>query len=262
MSTDFEVKCGAADGETECETMSTDFLPTPVYLQLREIVREKIEDGEYLPGTAIPTENALANMYNVNRLTVRSAIDALVIEGLLKRVQGKGVFVVGNKVERDLEFIGGFSQTMRSRNKRPKIKVLKKDIRQAGKKYGDIFGISENAMIYDIRRLCYADDEPMSLEEIYVPASLVPKIEGIDLSVFSMTEVYDFYNVQLCRAEQTLDIVTLNQNDARLLGVDVKQAVFLFEYISYDKNGRVIEFSHCYNRGDKCEFSVHFKKKS
>ena len=50
----------------------------PIYLQLRKVIREKIEDGEYVPGTAIPSENALADMYHVNRLTVRSAIDALV----------------------------------------------------------------------------------------------------------------------------------------------------------------------------------------
>ena len=63
----------------------------PIYLQLREVVRSKIEDGEYAPGTAIPSENLLASTYGINRLTVRSAIDALVNEGLLKRVQGKGV---------------------------------------------------------------------------------------------------------------------------------------------------------------------------
>ena len=61
---------------------------TPIYLQLREIVRTKIEDGEYLPGTAIPSENDMAATYGISRITVRSAVDALVNEGLLRRVQG------------------------------------------------------------------------------------------------------------------------------------------------------------------------------
>ncbi|MEG2288028.1 MAG: GntR family transcriptional regulator, partial [Ruthenibacterium sp.] len=63
---------------------------TPIYLQLREIVRNKIEDGEYLPGTAIPSENELADTYGIHRITVRNAVDALVNEGMLRRVQGKG----------------------------------------------------------------------------------------------------------------------------------------------------------------------------
>ena len=67
---------------------------TPIYLQLREIIRNRIEEGEYLPGTAIPSENKLAETYGINRLTVRNAVDALVNEGILRRVQGKGVFVV------------------------------------------------------------------------------------------------------------------------------------------------------------------------
>ena len=48
---------------------------TPIYLQLREIIRNRIEEGEYLPGTAIPSENKLAETYGINRLTVRNAVD-------------------------------------------------------------------------------------------------------------------------------------------------------------------------------------------
>ena len=62
---------------------------TPIYLQLREIIRNRIEEGEYLPGTAIPSENKLAETYGINRLTVRNAVDTLVNEGILRRVQGK-----------------------------------------------------------------------------------------------------------------------------------------------------------------------------
>ena len=51
---------------------------TPIYLQLREIIRNRIEEGEYLPGTAIPSENKLAETYGINRLTVRNAVDTLV----------------------------------------------------------------------------------------------------------------------------------------------------------------------------------------
>ena len=50
---------------------------SPLYIQLREIIRGKIEDGEYQPGTAIPSENQLAEAYGLNRLSVRSAVEAL-----------------------------------------------------------------------------------------------------------------------------------------------------------------------------------------
>ena len=76
----------------------------PIYVQLREVIRSKIESGEYLPGVAIPSEQTLATTYGISHLTVRSAVDTLVKEGLLKPVHGKVVYVL-YKVERDLEVL-------------------------------------------------------------------------------------------------------------------------------------------------------------
>jgi len=230
----------------------------PVYLQMREIVRNKIETGEYPPGTAIPSECELAETYGINRQTVRKAIDALVNEGLLKRVAGKGVYVLGQKVERDLDELQGFTQTMLDRHVTPSVKVVSKVLRRAGEKYSLMFGISACDDIYYIKRLCYADKEPVSLEEIFIPHYLVPKIEGIDLSVFSVYEIYDMYGIKLEWARQTLDIVHLEAHDAKLLGIDVRHPVLLFECTTYDDKGRIIEFNRNYARDDKCRFSVCF----
>ena len=85
---------------------------SPLYIQLKEIIRAKIEDGEYAPGSSIPSENQLAETYGINRVSVHSALSALEGEGLIKSVQGKGFFVVGPKVTHDLETLGGFHQTL------------------------------------------------------------------------------------------------------------------------------------------------------
>lgn len=235
---------------------------TPIYLQLREVVRTKIEDGEYPSGMAIPSENELAKTYGINRLTVRNAIDALVGEGMLKRVQGKGVYVIGKKMERDLETLSGFTKTIMEKNARPSVKILVKAQRKAGVKYAHIFDIDPEDMLYYIKRLDYADNEPISLEEILLPCSLVPKLEGIDLSVFGLYEVYEFYGINLKRAWQTLDLVELEPNDARMLGVEEGRAVMLFTCISYNAESKVIEYARSYTRGDKCSFVVNFQKQS
>ena len=80
---------------------------SPLYIQLREVIRSKIEEEEYLPGTAIPSENQLMETYGLNRVSVRSALAALEFEGLLKSVQGKGVFVAGPKAKRHLVYSAG-----------------------------------------------------------------------------------------------------------------------------------------------------------
>jgi len=230
-----------------------------IYLQLREVVRHKIEEGEYLPGTAIPSENTLAETYGINRLTVRNAIDELVKEGLLKRVQGKGVYVT-SPIERDLEVLGGFTQTMKEKNLQTKKKILQKGKRMAGVKYARIFRISEEDQLYYIKRLDYAGGEAIAIQEIFIPYDLVPSVEDIDLTVFSMFEIYKFYNINPVRAWQTLDLVNLPQSEARHLDISKEQPVFLFSCTTYDEKNRVIEYSKSYTRGDKCHFTVHFHK--
>ena len=232
----------------------------PFYMQLREIVRDKIESGEYAPCTALPSENELADTFSTTRQTVRNAIDALVNEGLLRRVAGKGVYVLGKKIQRDLEILQGFTQTMLDRNVTPSIKVVKKVVRPAGERYAMMFGIKPDNDIFYIKRLCYGDNEPVSLEEIYIPKNLIPKIIGIDLSVFSIYEVYELYGINLERAYQTIALVHLEQNDARMLGISADLPVMLFECTSYDDQGRIIEVSRSYTRGDKCRFSVKFHR--
>lgn len=231
---------------------------SPLYLQLREVVRSKIEEGEYLPGIAIPSENQLAESYGVNRLTVRSAIDALVSEGMLKRVQGKGVFVVGEKLERELNTLGGFTKTMKGKSKEPHTKILIKQLREAGTVLANQMNLSPTDEVYYIKRLCYSDNEPFSLEEIFIPKAVVPKLEGIDLGVFTIYEVYEFYGIVLKEGHQTLDITTLSQKDARALGMEAGQPVFYFQCVSTDELGRVIEYAKTYTRHDLCDFTVNF----
>ena len=232
---------------------------SPVYHQLREVIRDKIEEGEYPLCSAIPLESEMAEYYGISRQTVHNAYNALIREGVLCRVPGKGVFVLGKKVERDLDDLSGFNQTMREKHVIPSVKVVSQNLRDAGEYYGEMFGIAPEDEIYYIKRVCYANGEPVSLEEIYVPQYVIPKMGGIDLSVFSVYEIYGIYGVNLQRAEQELYLVHLDQKDARVLGIDTSLPVMNFESISYDETGRVVEFNRNYVRGDKCNFTVHFR---
>lgn len=233
---------------------------SPLYLQLREIIRSRIENGEYLPGMAIPSENELAEHYGLNRLTVRNAIDALVNEGMLKRVQGSGAYVMGEKIERDLDTLGSFKQTMLDKHYKPSTRILQFTQRSAGLKYAHLLNISSDEPLYYIQRVDRVNEEPVSIEEIYVRKSIVPVLEKVNLSHFSMYEIYGFYNVHPKYAQQTLDLVKLEKNYARILHVAPETAVMLFTCISYDENDCSIEYSRTYTRSDKCIYTVNFCK--
>ncbi len=67
--------------------------PLPIYQQLKKIIREKIEQGEFAPGMRIPPEYALCDLFAISRAPVRQALTELVNEGFLYRQQGSGTFV-------------------------------------------------------------------------------------------------------------------------------------------------------------------------
>ena len=233
---------------------------SPLYVQLREIIRSRIEDGEYAPGACIPSENQLAETYGLNRQSVRSALAALENEGLLRSVHGKGVYVVGPKLERDLETLGGFRQTMHYHDQTPSTKVLVKAVRRAGPLFARMLGIDEADELWYIKRICLSNGEPVALEEIFIPACVVPGFEDVDIGVFSIFDIYDWKGVRPVRGEQSLTITRLDPAAARLIGLGEDNAVLQFSGVAYDKNGRAIEYSRSYTRSDKSDFVVHFRQ--
>jgi len=228
------------------------------YLQLREIVRGKIEEGEYLPGMAIPSENKLAETFGINRLTVRNAVEALVNEGLLQRVQGKGVFVVGEKYEDVLEEYGGFVSSLTPKSKRVSIKEQSKTLRYAGDKYANLFDIELDDFIFDIRHLNYLDDDPISYEQIFVPKDVLPQLEDVNSSVFSMMDLFTFYNIEVCSMRQSLELLPVGDPKIRKrLEVPGNIALIMMEVNYRDQHGRVIELSRSFIRSDKCSFRIN-----
>ena len=59
----------------------------PLYIQLKNLIIQRIKDGEYLPGEKIPSEREMSSLYHINRMTVKHAINALIDEGYLFRVK-------------------------------------------------------------------------------------------------------------------------------------------------------------------------------
>ena len=146
----------------------------PIFIQLREIIRNLIEEGEYLPGTAIPSENKLAETYKINRITVRNAIEALIQEGMLTSVQGKGVFVVGDKLEKKLGENEGFLLSHKISDSAQKVVEKSKIIRAAGDIYADLFGINNNDLIYYIQRHILFNKQPIIIEEVATLLGTLP----------------------------------------------------------------------------------------
>ena len=116
---------------------------------------------------------------------MRNAIDGLVTQGLIRRVQGKGAYVsrVGQGQHAHAT---GFRAWVKADESAPSVRQLSKAKRAAGPWYADLFDIDEDDELYSIRRLNSIDGVPSPLEQTLIPVKFFPGIEDVDVSVFSL----------------------------------------------------------------------------
>ena len=232
----------------------------PIYLQLREIIRNKIEEGEYMPGTAIPSENKLAETFGINRITIRNAVDALVHEGILRRVQGKGVFVIGKKNEFSIEEHAGFVGDAIKEDARISVKELQKSEREAGNKYANLFGLELEDEIYYIRQMHSLNGVETMIVDFFLPKKVLPSLDTINSSVFSFRDIMSFYGIKLKKMTQSLRIIKGSAKVRKMLNIPDGVAVLLLECDFYNENNEVIAHSITYIRSDMQSFTVNMHK--
>lgn len=162
---------------------------TMKYVKVREFIRELINDGLAV-GTTIPSERELCERFGVSRMTVRQAVDALVVEGLLERVQGRGTFVAQPKVDLQLR-LTSFGDEMHRRGMTPGARVLEAERIAVPSQVAEVLELGAQDEVFCVRRVRLADGEPMSLEEQWLPVRLVPQLldDGVPASLYgALTE--------------------------------------------------------------------------
>lgn len=113
----------------------------PLYFQLKEVLKEKIEKGIYKPDELIPSERELIDTYGISRTPVRQALNELVAEGFLRREHGRGTFVAPKKIDQMfLESLSSFGDEMEHKGLSFETKVLNKEIVEKTSTLQEIFG--------------------------------------------------------------------------------------------------------------------------
>ncbi|WGL53137.1 GntR family transcriptional regulator [Nocardioides sp. BP30] len=140
------------------------------HVQVREYVRSLVAGS--MPGSPAPSERELVNLFGVARMTVRQAMDALVTEGLLERVPGRGTFVA--RPRRTATPVTSFTEEMRRRGLLPESVTLFARREQAGPGVARALGITPGDAIIHWKRLRRADGAPMCVEDAYLNEVLLP----------------------------------------------------------------------------------------
>jgi GntR family transcriptional regulator len=222
----------------------------PLYQQLQRALRQAIESRVLGPDDALPAERDLADEFHVSRITVRKALDGLVGEGLLVRRQGSGTFVSA-RVEKNFSKLTSFSEDMRARGRTPRSVWLKKTAGSVTPEEALALRSSPGTPVYRFHRIRFADDAPMSVEYATVLASCLPSLDAVASSLY---EALEHAGNRPVRALQRLRAVLLTGEQAELLQAKEKDAGLLVERLGFLKDGRAVEFTQSYFRGDIYDF--------
>jgi GntR family transcriptional regulator len=230
----------------------------PLYYQISEHLRALIEGGALKPGERIPSEYELVGEYGVSRNTARLAIDALISQGLVYRVQGKGTFVTRPRLRYGLMQLSSFSEEMQRRGWCSRSEVLELDAGEPPVKISQAMQMVPGETAYKIERLRLANDEPMALHTSYVPCRLCPGLEREDLSSGSLYVLLEErYGLRIAYAEQVLKPAVANEMEARLLTIRPGAPVLIVEGTAYLDYGSPVEYACLMYRGDRYEFPYH-----
>lgn len=211
---------------------------TPLYQQLADKLKEQIRIGILKEKDQLMTETEMSEKFELSRVTVRKALDLLVEEDILEKRQGIGTFVTGKKLDRSLNMPMGFTQNCEITGKKASSTLLSAGLVEASPRDVKLMKLNEEDKVICIRRLRFADDVSVLIEETHFRKSFAYLL-GEDLTS-SLHEKLAEKGVNIIRGTKNIGICYSTKEEADLLKVEENQALLLIRDISYDENGDVV----------------------
>lgn len=215
------------------------------HVQVREYVRSLVSGAA--PGSPAPSERELVHRFGVARMTVRQAMDALVVEGLLERIPGRGTFVA--RPRRIASRLTSFTEEMQRRGMLAESQTLLARREQAGPGVARALNLTEGDAVIHWRRLRRADSVPMCIEDAYLNEILIPGF----LQSGMPTSLYDALDARGLRptwAEDSITADIASEEEAAMLETEPGAAVLRHSRRAV-ADEKVVEVSRSVYRSDR-----------
>lgn len=230
-----------------------------LYVQVSEIIEEKIALGEWPAGSQIPTEDELCIMFNVSKATIRMAISDLERKGSLKKKQGKGTFVISQTPDLGLAMKTRLTEDMFGEGVNVRKEILVKGAMEPTEDVREYLN-SEDGIYYVLCKRV-VDGEPAYLEESYIPLSLFPGIEEQDIC---QTPFYDLIQQRagkkISKVVQTIEVAEIRGDAASILKTDEGTPVLLLHRLLVSADGSPIAYTRLTGSGRKYKIQTELER--
>jgi len=232
----------------------------PLYAQIKDIIKQRIIDGEYAVHERLPSESEMMKVFGVSRITVRQALRDLHTDGLVFSVQGKGTFVSRPKAVQDIQNLKGFGEAMNPQGYETSTRVVGvQEVRVSGE-VAEALDLNRNSNIIELTRIRYLNREPISLDHSFFPVEVGKELLGRDLTqdVFPMLE--NECGIELGHAELKIEAITATNDLAEKLNVGVGSSILRIQRLVFSKSGVPIDFEYLSYIGDAFQYQVRVER--
>jgi GntR family transcriptional regulator len=217
---------------------------SPLYRQIKSLILQALEAGEWRPGQMIPSEQELAARFSVSQGTVRKAIDEMAADNLLVRKQGKGTYVASHNDPRALfRFLR--LVPMDGDLAHPQSVPLDCWRAKAGQEASRMLAIEPGAPIIIVRRLLKFGTKPVVIDEIYLPGEIfqglsLEVLQGWSGSLYSLFETR--FGLRMIRAQERIRAVGADRSTSDVLKVAEGTPLLSVERVTYTYGDKPVEW--------------------
>lgn len=228
------------------------------YKEIAKILRNRIQNHTYPPDSLLPNQTELVKEFNVSRVTIKKAIEILIMEGLVYSQRGFGTKILKNNIwtPKDYPFLEYDGLTKQLKGKKIQSKIIKFSVDFPDNFLQEKLQLKKHQPVYKIIRLRKINKELYVLEHTFMPIDLVPNLTEEILKSSIYHYLHEILHLTFAGAYRTIRADKSDHLDQKYLNCEETDPILEVEQLVYLKDGRPIEYSKSRNRYDIRSYSI------
>ncbi len=230
-----------------------------LYVQVYDILRENVEQGEWLVGSMIPTEDDLCRTYNVSKATVREAIAELARDGYVRRQQGKGTFVICAEPHRGLAMHSKITQDIPGSETEFEREVIETGVAAPADDIMAYLRTEADIQYFISKRI--VENKAVFIDESFVPRALFPDFEVSDVMQKSIFDLVDRKaGRKIVKVVQTMEVDLATADRAAILEIESGCPVLVVHRILVGPDSNPMAYTRLIGSGTKYKIQMEFEQ--
>ncbi|WTW95686.1 GntR family transcriptional regulator [Streptomycetaceae bacterium NBC_01309] len=249
----------SADAATDA-LPAADAAPTAAAGPAVQLARQRLvrllDAREWMPGSQLPGERALAKQIGVSRSSLRQALARLEAEGRVHASAQRGWFVRSDMVSEPPSLLKSFSEVARERGLTATARVLSREVRAATYEEAQRLRTAPTSPVLELVRVRGLDDVPVCVDTTVILGTHAGALPSEDLTDKSLFGLLEDGGVRVTRSAYTAHAEAADHRIAELLRISAGSPVLVCDEITHDQNDAPVLIGRAVYRGDAYRFEA------